>query len=1455
MKKILLLLILFIFFTNISAQLDRDHWFAPMVDRTGNGSAYQRLYFSTNETTPFKVNVYSNDNLDNSVLIGSVTISKNAPQYFQVPVRNMIIVSPTFSNPTADLFKPVNKGLYVNGDKPFYASLRFSVLNHGELITSKGMAGIGTEFRAVMAPMTANNDILNFMTSVMATEDNTKVTISDFNSNISFTDGVTRSSFTFTLKKGQSYIIDGTGDYSDNRNGAFIGAKIVSDKPVSITNGNFNGQYATTAVNSSDILMDQGVPVDKLGQEFILMKGNGNPANGMERAIIVATEDNTQIYLNGAGTPVATINAGQHYLTQYTPASSNPYILQGFNHYNMHVKTTKNAYVYQLLAGDSNSSELATGGFNYIPPLSCYLPKKIDEIGKIQENFVVSNGNLSGILNIPTKLNIITEKGATIEIKRDGVTLPLTSANGPFNVTGSSNWVTYSYPNITGNVAVFSSSAVTAGISAGDDAVGYGGYFAGFSFIPAISKTEGDCLSGAVEVKLEITEGFDLYQWEIKNSAGVYVIAPIKSGISPSTGLPYTNNEFIYYPAQPGFYRAKLKQGSCAEVYTKEFPFYNCTTFTNIDYETCSVIDEITPAFALSNQPINYTSVVITEQAKKGLAEVLSSGKIKYSANPGESGIDTFKYSYCGIGAFPDCETAQATVQINQIVGKDAVFAKCASTTTTTFDLRDADVTADAAVSKVFYKSLIGAQNQTASLRINNFTAYPSAGEDVFVRMVNAKSCIAIQKIQLKVNPNPVIQENLYTKVHCDEEDNLIDGNYIVNPNNITPIVLTNAAAFNVRYYDSQAKAEAGGTDNITGDYIFNSTTAKIWIRAESPEACVTVKEIALKIGTKIPLITNLLNADVCDKGFDNTEAVDLADYLPEVTSQTGLTPLYYATMPDAIAGQNAISASQTVIRGTVSTFYYVVKNASFCSDIATVNLTLIDGGFASTTLKPTETVCEGSTIQVDAGTAHVAPFKWVDENDLTKVIPSTQKVTLGAGKYHVILTSPNGCEYKQNFEILESPKAQLDVTKFNATICDDNLDGKVEVKFSTDVTPLILLNPHADLTVRYYRDAAMSTTQVLGDSFSYQTDTRIYVKVVSKYCADVTGFIDFKIGNQVTLLADKASDEVCDEDLDGKFTVKNLDQYKSLFTNDASATVKFFVAKADAQNPLATNNVNEFEVTNQKLFYVRISNATDCPTLAELTIKIKLPKKSDSLADKTICPDATTDLDADPNGALGSDFTYEWFNEENPAASIGQGHYIDDLKVGKYFVIITAPNACPYKQNVEIKAAELPTIEGIEINGSTVKITVKGGKSPYQYAISTNGIISNYQESSTFTNVLPGLHKVYVISADNCKPVEKEFSVIEIYNLLTPNGDGQNDVLDMSLLKYKVNVKFQIVDRMGKKLFEGNINNNYIWDGKESGKTLPTSSYWYIMEWQDFENSPPVKYTGWILLKNRNSN
>ena len=575
MKKLLLLLFALISIAT-SAQLDREHWFAPMVDRAVNGSNYQTIYMSTNETTAFKVDVYNNN-----TIIGSVTISKNNPGKFNVNRSYIITTS------QSDLFRSVSKGIYLKGNKPFFASLRFSIFNHAEILTSKGTAGIGTEFRAVMAVArkTVNNGNSNFMASVMATENNTNVTVAGFKPGTVFSatpPGILGNSFTFTLNKGQSYIIDGISYEYQNKD-SFIGSKITSDKPVTITNGNFNGQYVATSANSTDILMDQGVPVDKLGQEFVLMKGNGDINSGMEKAIIVATEDNTEIYLNNSTTPIAVINAGQYYETQNTA-----YILQAFNHYNMRINTSKNVYVYQLLAGDGGSSMIATGGFNYIPPLSCYLPKKIDEIGLIDENYFQSNSNTGGILNIPTKLNIITERGATVDVKRNGTSMVLSALNGPFNVSGNSNWVTYSIPGVYGNIAVFSSKAVTAGISAGNDAVGYGGYFAGFSFIPAITKTEGECLPG---VKLEVTEGFDSYEWVIKNPDGTY---------SPAPG---TNNTFTYIPPQAGIYAVKVKQGSCAEIQTQDFKFYNCTTFTNYDYNSCGN-EIITPAFALSSQAV-----------------------------------------------------------------------------------------------------------------------------------------------------------------------------------------------------------------------------------------------------------------------------------------------------------------------------------------------------------------------------------------------------------------------------------------------------------------------------------------------------------------------------------------------------------------------------------------------------------------------------------------------------------------------------------------------------------------------------------------------------------------------------------------------------------------------------------------------------------------------------------
>ncbi|SHK04352.1 T9SS type B sorting domain-containing protein [Epilithonimonas mollis] len=1434
MNKSLLILLFFITSINLFGQLDTEHWFAPMVDRTANPNTVQRIYMSTNETTPFKVEVYNNN-----VIIGTVTISKNNPKYYEISNRSMIIARPPSFNPSSDLFKPVNKGIYLKGEKYFFASLRFSVSQHAEILTSKGTAGIGTDFRVAMAPIMVYNEILNFMTSVMATENNTNVTISGFDPNVKFSDGVSRTQFNFTLNKGQSYIIDGIGDQTENFTG-FIGAKITADKPISVTNGNFNGQYAGDYPSASDILMDQAVPEDKLGKTFILVKGNGansyvDPDTGsrttMEKAIIVAVKDNTEIYLNDDTVPAKILQTGEFFET-----APDSYKDQGSGHYNLYISSNNNIYVYQLLAGieignpPTNGNGQATGGFNYIPPLSCYLPNRIDEIGLINENRVFIS-NINNYRNqIPTKMNIITERGATVDVKSNGTSLVLSAANGPFDVTGNSQWVTYSIPNITGNVAVFSSRAVTAGISAGDDAVGYGGYFAGFSYLPAIIRKEGECVP---DVVLQLPEGFDFYQWMKKNQA---------TGLFEDITGANTN---LYKPTEAGYYKARVKQGSCAEVNTTEFKFLSCLSYTAQFYQTCKDLT-LVPKLTLGNQGVIGSSISIVKQPLKGTVTIDAVTKtISYTANPNVAGADSFRYKFIGDDPItPESEEVLVNIDIKNIVASDRILKGCKiSNTIGEFDLTKADVTLDTSVTKTFYKDHINADNDTGvnTIATADLGHYQSSEGEIFVRLNNG-FCPKTVKVELRFAPIPDIVNNTYEACDLDFKGAKVKLDQVARLLLKDPVYFTN-----VKFYLNPVAT--AGTE-LPNDFTYSANTT-LHMVVFSPDGCTPVKfAINLKVGTRLALTKTLDNYTLCDPNLDDSENVNLDNYknlFLSVTdvSDTALKTYFYLSLNDAQRDINRLPNGNVTITKDVDYHFRFEKNG-ICPNVGSLSIRYTKG-FASLTLQPEITICESATVQVDGGTAHVK-WQWTSDSDPAYIIPPTQKVTLKPGKYHVILKSKDSCDYNQRFEIIGSPKAVLDISKLNATFCDDKFKNQIIVKLSTQVTPVILQNPHPDIKMEYYRDAAY--TQLINeDNFIYSNDIRIYVKAVSKYCSETRDFIDFRIGNRVPLSNIKLTHEECDDDMDGIFTIKNLNNYTALFTSDPKVSAKFYIKEADAKND-AANNITEINVNNQQVLFVRFSNTSslDCPNIGELTIKIKIPKKSEVLLDKPICPDDTTYLDIGP-GFDNSNVV--WYNENDPAKIIGTGQVISDLPVGKYFVILKGfyPNDCPIKQSVEIKAAELPEIESIEINGSTVKINATGGVKPYKYAID-NG---NYQDSEIFTNISPGLHKAYVISVDNCDPAEKIFSVIEIYNAITPNGDGVNDVLDMSLLKYKIDVKFQIFDREGKKLFEGDPNNNYIWDGKQNGKPLSTSSYWYIMEWKDFEKSPPVKYTGWILLKNRN--
>ncbi|MCD8529431.1 MAG: IgGFc-binding protein [Flavobacterium sp.] len=265
---------------------------------------------------------------------------------------------------------------------------------------------------------------------------NTNVTLSGYDANVTFVSGagtINPSSQSFVLNAGQSIIFSGYSDNPVNLDGA-IGALITSDKPVAVNSGNALGGIES---NRADFALDQIVSASQIGNEYIFIEGNG--LSSMELPLIVANEDNTEIFVNGATTPNATINAGDYYLVDNS-------FYQGSTNRNIYVRTSKNVYAYQLLGGGNDT---ATAGLNFIPPLSCFFQNSVN----------IPEVNVIGGTSYNADLMILTYTTATLTL--NGTNIPTTLAQ---TVQGNTDWVTYRISGVSGNVDIQSTGPLAVGV-------------------------------------------------------------------------------------------------------------------------------------------------------------------------------------------------------------------------------------------------------------------------------------------------------------------------------------------------------------------------------------------------------------------------------------------------------------------------------------------------------------------------------------------------------------------------------------------------------------------------------------------------------------------------------------------------------------------------------------------------------------------------------------------------------------------------------------------------------------------------------------------------------------------------------------------------------------------------------------------------------------------------------
>ncbi|NJM24711.1 MAG: hypothetical protein HC859_03560 [Bacteroidia bacterium] len=484
------------------------------------------LLLSTSQTTAFDVTI--TDGAGN-VLSAPISVSRSAP--VSLPLSTLSGATKgtgtKFLVTAAQLATVLStEGLILTANKAFFANIRVDESAQGESLTSKGTAGFGTEFRSghVWNDGGASN-LKSHVISFMATEDNTTVTISDFQ-NVDF-QNVSEAGGTIVvnLNAGQSYVLaahcDAAADNLNNVNGT----RISSNNPIVVNSGSWLGGSPGGTQQGRDIGIDQIAPIEETGFEYILIKGQGT-AN--ENVIVVAGVDGTNIYVNGSGTPVnvTPLNAGDYYRLNYTHYTANQ---------NLYLQANQPVYVYQGLNGVADTNE-RQNGLNYVPPVLCLGGTNVDlpDIDQL--------GNAT--------VQIIGEAGATVTITDQlGVTTDITSQAKA--VTGNTKYVTYKVAGYTGDIRVESPRPLRVALTAESNNIGAAGFFSGFTTAPVVESPNGynstTCIPDNLPVTLTAT-GFDSYQWfrdgvlmpgqtsaslSVTNP-GIYTAAGALSGCIPS---------------------------------------------------------------------------------------------------------------------------------------------------------------------------------------------------------------------------------------------------------------------------------------------------------------------------------------------------------------------------------------------------------------------------------------------------------------------------------------------------------------------------------------------------------------------------------------------------------------------------------------------------------------------------------------------------------------------------------------------------------------------------------------------------------------------------------------------------------------------------------------------------------------------------------------------------------
>jgi gliding motility-associated-like protein len=373
-------------------------------------------------------------------------------------------------------FTPLNKGLHIQSDQPVTAYYEVNHMFNPDIFALKGRNALGTDFLIPAQNYWSNVDNLSppakTAFDIVATHDHTRVTITPAVRVGGHQEGLP---FDVILHRGQSYSVEAPSIY---RSDQLTGSRVVANQPVAITlkhDSKLNGICW-------DLGGDQLVPIDVLGNEYIVVKGF---LEGGDHVFVMATEDNTRITISGGremNSSEVALRSGEMYrFNLLAPAA--------------HIKS--NAPVYVLHA-TGFGCEI---GLALLPKLECTGSRSVSFNRSTEENFglilITENGYqdaFGGSIHQSVSADLfdtVPGTGGRYVAAQINLTLPAI-ANQAFQITNTEG-------------------AFHLGIINGGERSGTRyGYFSDFKSLKVLTEASRICQGSQIQLQ---ASGSDRYQW------------------------------------------------------------------------------------------------------------------------------------------------------------------------------------------------------------------------------------------------------------------------------------------------------------------------------------------------------------------------------------------------------------------------------------------------------------------------------------------------------------------------------------------------------------------------------------------------------------------------------------------------------------------------------------------------------------------------------------------------------------------------------------------------------------------------------------------------------------------------------------------------------------------------------------------------------------------------------